>query len=121
MNNDYTSSLMYLGTDINTTWQTPSKRSYIVSSDNRNFKAHPDDVAWFLTRMVRGNPLFSIVQIAPPPQAIVVEIAEELPFAVIEDAPTVETVEIVDIQEEPTEKKRTRKSKAVETQDPVTE
>jgi len=121
MNNDYTTTLNYLGTDINTTWQSPSKRSYIVSSDNRAFKVHPYDVAWFLTRMVRGNPLFSIVEITPVQQPVTVEIAEELPFKVIEDAPQIEVVEAAEIQEEPTEKKRTRKSKAAEIQDTVTE
>ena len=112
MNNDYASRLNYLGTDINTTWQTPSKRSYIVSSDNRTFAVHPDDVAWFLTRMERGKPLFSIVETPAPP--VTPEIIQELPFAIIEDAPQ---IELIEIQEESTEKKRTRKSKVVETQD----
>lgn len=112
MNTDYTSTLNYLGNDINTTWQSPGKRSYVVSRDNRTFAAHPDDVAWFLTRMERGKPLFAIVEAPAPTPPPLPE--PELPFAIVEEIQS-EPLEFDALEETQSEpRKRTRKPKSVE-------
>lgn len=111
--------IRFLGSDIGTTWQAPSKKSYIVSRLDPVLYVDPADVSWFMTKFERGKPLFAIEQITPPP---VLEIASEViqsnevtevsEVATVDDLPfSLTDSELQALDAEPAKPKR-RKSKA---------
>jgi hypothetical protein len=113
-NTDGYTPIRFLGSDIGTTWQAPSKKSYIVSRLDPVLFVDPVDVQWFLTKFERGKPLFAVEQITPAPAIeIASEVTEVSEVATVDDLPfSLTDSELQALDAEPAKPKRRKSSKA---------